>query len=324
MKALVQTTPGDLQGLQIKDITVPTPAEEQIRVKIHYCGLNPVDAKLLVAQEGQEPEDYVPGLDFAGVVDEVGPGVHRVRVGDRVAGHGAIGLATGLAEYTLADPQTVAIIPDQVSFSVAAALPCAGLTALQSLERMQVDNDDTVLIMAAGGAVGSFAVQLGALRGAQVIATASGSDQERVRKLGARHVVDHHQQNVFDEIIKITENRGVDAIVDSLPAPSASNGLKMLAFNGQIACIGGRPDLETLAAFSTAPSVHEIALGAAHASGDLKARTWLGTGLAQLLEMVRNGQLDPLVSSEVELAEAGAALQLVLDGKAHGKIVVKI
>lgn len=324
MKALVQTVPGSIDSLQVSDVPTPAPGPGQIRVKVHCCGLNPVDAKLLLDRTEMGGSAYVPGLDFAGVVDEVDPSVHGFAVGDRVSAHGAIGLATALGEYTVADAQTVAKIPDGVSFASAAALPCAGLTALQSIERIGVASGDTLLVMAGGGAVGGFAVQLASLRGARVIATASNADKDRVTALGARRVIDHHHSDIYEAVMGITGNRGVDGIIDSLPAPSATNGLKMLAFGGQIACIGDRPDLASIPPFSTAPSIHEIALGAAHASGDLKARRWLRDRLGFLMDLVLCGQLDVQITKEVPLNRAAAALKTVLGGGAHGKIVVQI
>lgn len=323
MRALVHDHPGATTDLHISTADIPNPGPGEVRIRVHAAGLNPVDGKLLGANNPAWAWPHIPGLDFAGTVDALGLGVTGLAVGQAVAGHGAINSEGSFAEYTLAKALTVAPIPTGVSFAQAAALPCAALTAYQSILRMHLHPGHTLLVRAAGGAVGGFAVQLAARTGACVIATASEHDHERVRLLGATHIVDHYLENVADRVRELTNSRGVDAVIDSLEG-TATESLQMLGFNGQLAYIGSKPDLDSLAQFTTAPTVHEIALGAAHTSRDLRALRWLSTGLVGLMNLVATGELDPMISRLVTLEEVPGALAEVLAGKAHGKVIAEI
>lgn len=325
MRALLLDRPGTPLELRLGDAPVPEPAADRIRVRVEACGLNPVDWKVAAGGPAHMAWPHIPGCDFAGVVDAVGRDVTDVQVGQRVAGHGDLAQNGALAEYVIADPITVAVVPDAVDAVAAAALPCAGGTAYQSIaDRMHVTAADVVFVTGGGGAVGGFAVQLAAAAGARVLATASARDHDRVRALGASDLIDHHTEDVHARVLELTGGRGVDAIVDVLPAPSATENLRLLAFGGAISCVGDRAALDALPEFGIAPSVHEIAFGAAHASGDVRARRRLGTIVEELLLRVAGGTLDPLVARVVPLADGAAALQSVRDGSARGKVVVTI
>lgn len=325
MRALVVERPGGPLDLRMSDHPIPRPGPGAVRVRVEACGLNPVDWKVAAGGPAEMPWPHVPGCDFVGIVDAVGPGVVSVAPGQRVAGHGAPAQDGALAEYVLADPLTVAEVPAGLDPVVAAALPCAAGTAYQSVvDKLRVTADDVVFVTAGGGAVGGHAVRIAAHLGARVVATASRRDHDRVLALGASEVIDHHAENVHARVLELTGGRGVDAVVDVLPAPSATRALRLLAFGGRIACVGDRAELDDFPAFTTAPSVHEIAFGAAHASGDERARRRLGSITAIVLEMAAEHRLDPVVATIVPLEQGAEALESVRRGTARGKVVVRI
>ncbi len=326
MRALTLTARGSLERLKLSDLPVPQPAPGELRVRVRAVGLNPVDAWLALG--GGEPEwvwPHVLGLDIAGVVDAVGPGVTDWRPGDRVCNHGDLRRRGGLAESVLIDAVTAARVPDGVDFVPAAALPCAGMTAYQAVvRRLHAQPGETILVTAAAGGVGGFAVQLAARAGARVIGTASAANHGHVRALGASEVIDYRVEDVAARVRELTQGRGVDGVVDTLGAESATENLKLLAHGGGVACVAGRADLTAVPPFTIAPSGHEIALGAAHAHGDLVARRHLSEDLTELLQLLGEGRLDPMVSRVLALEDAPAALGELAGRHVSGKLVVDL
>jgi NADPH:quinone reductase-like Zn-dependent oxidoreductase len=322
MHALVLDRPGTPDTLRRTDLPVPDPGPGQVRVKVEACGLNPVDHQLAAAGHPDWHWPHVLGLDVAGIVDATGPGVSGVRRGQRVAYHGDLRRAGGLAGCALADAAVLAEVPDRVDAVTAAALPCAGMAAYQAVvRRLRVGAGDTVLVTGGAGGVGGFAVQLAALAGARVLATASARNADHVRALGADEAIDYRTDDVAARVRALTGGRGVEAVVDTVGPDSATAHLGLLVHGGGLAAVAGRPDLTAVPPFTTAPSVHEIALGAAHSHGDLRARTDLSVMLTELLTLVADGRLDPMLNRTVPLEEVPAALTELSDRHVRGKLV---
>lgn len=327
MRALYLTAPGSIGNLQVGELPVPEPGPGEVRIKVEAAGLNPVDVSFIQSPSGHPDWQWphVPAQDSAGTVDAVGAGVEGFAVGDRVANHGAIGAEGSLAKYRIATAETLAHVPDEVSALAAAALPCAGLTAYQAIvRRMNVKAGQTVLVTAAAGGVGGFAVQLARLAGARVIGTASSVNHEFVRSLGASDVISYRSENVGDRVLKLTDGRGVDAVLDVVSSESATENLKLLVHAGSLAFASGRPDLETVPPFSTAPSIHELALGAAYDHGDSVARKYLASELEVLAGLVAEGKLNPMINRVATLEEAPEALAEVGARHVQGKIVIDL
>lgn len=322
MRALVLPRPGTPDTLRRADLPIPEPGPGQARVKVEACGLNPVDYQVAAGGHPDWTWPHVLGLDVAGTVDALGEGVTGVHPGQRVVFHGDLRRPGGFAEFTLADATTLATVPDTVDWAVAAALPCAGMAAFQAVvRRLHVTAGDTVLVTAGAGGVGGFAVQLAARTGARVITTASAHNADHVRKLGADEVVDHRTEDVAARVRELTDGRGVDAVVDTVSPESATANLSLLVHGGGLASVAGRPELTAVAPFTIAPSVHEIALGAAHSDGDERARADLSTMLGELLALVADGNLDPMLSRTLPLGEVPSALGQLSERHVRGKFV---
>ncbi|MDN4474676.1 zinc-binding dehydrogenase [Demequina sp. SYSU T00192] len=324
MKALLLDAPG-LDHLRIGEVPDPAPGPGDVLVEVEACGLNPVDA--WTAGSGHPAWDWphVPGLDVVGTVVALGADVDGFAPGDRIAVHSDLRRDGGLAALAAVPALACARVPDGLGAAEAAALPCAGLTALQAVERrLRVGPADTVLVTAAAGGVGGFAVQLAAAAGARVLATASSPRRDEVLALGAETVIDYRTEDVAGRVRELTGGRGVDAVVDTVSAASATANLGLLVHGGGIACVASRADLTAVPEFTVAPSVHEISLGAAHASGDDRAVRWLATGLADLLGRVAAGTLDPRVRETVALDEVPDALARLAGRHVAGKIVAVV
>jgi NADPH:quinone reductase len=325
MRALVLDRPGAPDTLRLSELPTPEPKPGQVRLRVLACGLNPSDYQR--AHYGMPDWEWpaVLGLDVVGLVDAVAADVEGVRLGERVVFHGNVGARGGFAQYTLADAATLARVPEGVDSIAAAAIPAAGMTAYQAvIGRLRVAEGDTVLVTAGAGGVGGFAVQLAAGAGARVIATESAQNADRARELGADVVLDFRSEDIVSRVRELTGGRGVDAVVDTVGPESATANLGLLVHGGGIAAIAGRPDLTALPPFGVAPSVHEIALGAAYLIGDERSVRQLPRMLEHLLELVDEGRLDPMVSRVLSLDEVPAALTELSERRLHGKLVASL
>ncbi|MGA4670624.1 zinc-binding dehydrogenase [Propionibacteriaceae bacterium Y1923] len=321
MRALSLTETLKATDMVVTDLPTPEPGPGEVRIKVAAVGLNPVDYKVA---GGKSPGDVL-GLDIAGTVDVLGEGVDGFALGDRVALHNDLGRPGGLAEFVVVAADVLARVPDGVTFVAAAALPCAGMTAYQSVNRrLHAGAGDTVLVTAAAGGVGGFAVQLAHLAGARVIGTASGANREVVLALGADEVIDYRTEDIPTRVRELTGGVGVNGAIDTISSDSATQNLSLLTFGGGLVAIQGRPDWDVVPPFTTAPSVHEISLGAAHQHGDARARAELRLMLEELLALVDAGRLDPRVVEVVPFEQAPRAYGVLADGHVAGKLVVEL
>jgi NADPH:quinone reductase len=325
MKALVLDQPGHPSHWRMDILSIPEPGSDELRIKVHACGLNPADYKIAKWGNPAWKYPFVMGLDVAGLVDAVGKNVNGWQVGDPVYYHGDFTRPGGFAEFTVIPSMAVARMPEGLTFVEAAAVPCAGFAAYQSIfHKLHLKAGETVLIQGASGGVGTFAVQLSALVGAKVIATTSQRNVEFVQALGADEIIDYKTENVRERVFELTGNRGVDAIIDTVSQATTTEGLEMIAFGGQIVCVDSLPDLSKVRPFAKALSIHEIALGVAHLSGDQKAQEELAIIGQELGSLLAAGQVKPIISEVISLGEVPQSLTKIAERHVRGKIVAQI
>lgn len=325
MKALVLDKPGSPETLKIAQMPKPEPGEDEVLIKVHAVGLNPADYQF--AKRGFRTWKYpfILGLDVAGTVEALGANVTDWNIGDAVYYHGDLSKPGAYAEWAVVAAHTIALLPPTLSFTEAAALPCAGFTAYQVLhQKLHVQADQTILIHGGAGGVGGFAVQLAVLAGLQIISTCSSSNFEWVRKLGAKEVLDYNTEDIASSVRELTKGRGVDAIVDTVSSASATTGLELLAFGGGIACVAGLPDFTHMKSFGKAVSVHDVALGGAYLSGDVKAQRDLAAIGRKFGTLVSKHQVNPMLQEVISLEEVPLGLMKLQERHVRGKIVAQI
>lgn len=330
MDALLLDQPHPVFGLRMGFMPLPEPAMGELRIRISAAALNPVDAKLATAGNGAWTYPHIPGVDGAGWVDALGPGVDSFTVGDRVSAHFPLTRPGTLAQFALVKAHAVSRVPQGIGLLQAASLPCAAWTAWQLLTRKLYlharPRGQTILIEAAAGGVGGFAVQMAKHLGAQVIATCSESNSDYVRSLGADHVIDYRKQDVAEAVAQLTGGRGVDAVLDSIGGASGQRDLGLLAYAGSMACLINLPDMSGLEVFRLAPSLHFITLGGAWLSDDHAAQVDLAAMGDEVLQLLVNGAIKALPISELPF-DAKAVTQALHDqggGRVRGKQVVEI
>jgi NADPH2:quinone reductase len=324
MRALVLSQPGPVASLTICEVQNPHPKQGQVRVSVKAVGLNPVDYKLAGRGNPLWKFPHILGLDVAGIIDEIGEGVVDWSIGDRVLYHGDLTQPGGFAEYAITTAHTIAKIPDSISFTDAAALPCAGLTAYQGIvRRLNICNDQIVWVQGGAGGVGGYGIQICKSKNAKVITTCSSQNKEYVTSLGADHVIDYQTENILDRIQEITNGRGVDAVQSAVDVHTANQGVKGLCFGGGISCIAGLPSLSE-ETFEKAISIHRIALGGAHTSNNFNAQTDLAYMANELIALVVNGHVDPMITEQIKLEDIPKGLEQLETRHFRGKIVAEI
>ena len=327
MKALVQDIYGTSDVLRLDDVDRPEPAAGQVLVRIAAASVNAADWHIMRGEPriarlmdrsvfGRSgPRERIRGRDFAGTVDAVGPGVTAWQIGDIVLGEGE---AT-LAQYAAVDQSCLARKPDALSFEDAAALPLAAVTADLCLRQGVVEAGQRVLVIGASGGVGTFAVQLAAVRGATVAAVCSTRNIDLVTSLGAAEVLDYTREDFtragrsYDVVLDLVGNRGLRDL------------RRVVAPRGRLVLSGGgNPGEGTyvgpvglMAKAGLFGRILGLRVHIPRAASDAER-------LTELAEMAARGEIRPVIDRVYPLADAVAAMRHLELEHARGKIVVTI
>ena len=297
----------------IHELPDPTPGEGQVRVRIEAASINPADVAMAAGMYKDFMEHRFPlilGSDLGGTVDQVGAGVEGLHVGDPVFGsHGKPTVGEGThAEYAIATPSTLARRPTAIDAEFGAAMSLAGASALQMVETIAPKPGDVVVLIGAGGGIGSFAVQLVEATGAIAVGVASAANQDYLRSLGASETIDYASQDVV-AAIRAAHPDGVAAILDMVGDKDGNVRLaELIRPGGHLLSMRGGADVEALAARNVA---------------GVNVRTEVTTDkLERLGAMVVAGSLRRPQIVTFPLADAGMALAHVAGGHTRGKLVV--
>ena len=322
MKAIVYRCYGPPEVLSLEEIEKPVPGPEQVLVKVQAASVNPLDWHYMrgspyfmrLSSGIGAPTDQRLGVDFAGTVAGVGENVTQFKPGDQVFG-GATG---AFGEYVLVRATgAIALKPASVTFEQAAAVPIAGISALQALrDEGRVTPGMKVLINGASGGVGTFAVQLAKSLGAEVTGVCSERNIELVRSLGADHVIDYRSQDYT------TSGQHYDVIIDNVGNHSPARNRQALVPDGKLVMVGGPsgnwvgPLRNPLLALLLSPFVDQQFI---LFLGQLKQQD-----LAYLAGLMASGQLTSVIDRRYPLAELPAAIGYSEEGRARGKILIDV
>ncbi|MFD4641806.1 NADP-dependent oxidoreductase [Lentzea sp. NPDC058436] len=298
MKAITYSEFGGPEVLGLTEVEEPHAGPGQVRLKVVAAAVNPLDHKI---RNGWMPPmtppfPITPGLEVAGIVDEVGEDVTGVAVGDAVLGWPVTG---GYAEYALSTD--FALKPADLEWDTAAALPTAVETSVRVLDLLEVGEGDTLLIHGAAGVVGAVGVQLAVARGATVIGTASPANHEYLRSLGAVPVA--YGEGLGDRV-RAAAPQGVTAVYDAAGQGDLPLSIDLVGSTGRIVTIAD-------------PSAAD--LGVTFSGGGAP----FGSRLAEYAQQVVDGKLTVRVTQSLPLADAAKAQELVETGHAAGKVVLR-
>lgn len=308
MQAMALTRYGGPEVLEATDLPEPKVGPDFVLVRTRAVGVNPVDHKIREgALDGFLPSHFplVPGFDVAGVVERVGPAVTGFAPGDEVIGYNRQDHLQGgtYAELTSVPERAVAARPTSVGWAEAGALPLVGLTAYQAIvERLELRKGETLLVHAASGGVGTMAVQIAALLGAQVVGTAGEGNQDRVRDLGATAVP---YGDGLVERVRALHPDGVDAVLDLVGGQALDDSPALLRDPGRICSI-----VDPQRVLDIGGSYHFCRPDAGQ--------------LATLAGWVDEGGLRVDVGRTLPLTDAAEAQRLLEQGAVTGKIVLTV
>ena len=322
MNAIVYRCYGSPDILEFGAIEKPTPADSEVLVKVKAASVNPLDWHYMrgtpyIMRLGTglgEPDEIRLGVDFAGTIEAVGKNVTQFKPGDDVFG----GKAGAFAEYlTVAEDRAVVLKPANLSFEQAASVPIAAITALQALrDKGQLKPGQKVLINGASGGVGTFAVQIAKSIGAEVTGICSDRNAEMVRSIGADHVIDYKQEDYT------TNGQQYDLIIDMIGNHSLSANKQVLTPRGIYVIVGGGkgnwlgPLMGPIKASIYSPFVEQefSLLIAKMRKDDLKT----------LADLIKNGEVTPVIDRRYSLSEVPAAIRYSEEGHARGKIIINL
>jgi NADPH:quinone reductase-like Zn-dependent oxidoreductase len=340
MRAIAIRAHGGPEVVSLEELPDPVAGPGQVRVAVKAAALNHLDIWVREGWQGLKLSfPHVLGSDAAGVLDEVGPGVHGWKAGDAVVVNPSLGcqrcerclsgeenlcrrfailgehVSGGQAEKLVVPARNVLARPANLSFEQAAAIPLTFMTAWHALvARARVRPGETVLVQAAGSGVGTAAVQIARLLGARVIATA-GSEAKlaRARELGADEVVNYEAQDLVQEVKRLTDRKGVDVVFEHVGKKTWEKSILAAGVGGRIVTVGATTGHDPLTdlrhVFYRQLSILGSTMGTA---GEL----------AEVLRFVEAGKLRPVIDRVLPLASAAEGQALLANRAQFGKIVL--
>jgi NADPH:quinone reductase len=311
--------------MRLEDMPTPNPGPGQVRIDVEACALNFPDVLLCQGKyQVKPPLPFTPGVEVSGIVSAIGEGVTRAAIGDRVLASPAFGHG-GLAEVTLAHEGGVHRLADTMSFDTASALHITYHTGHVALKRRaNLQPGETLLVHAGAGGVGSAAIQLGKAFGARVIATAGGPDKVEVcRRLGADHVIDYRAEDFVEPVKALTGGKGVDVIYDPVGGDTYDRSTKVIGWEGRILIIGFTSGRMAEAKTNHVLVKNYSVVGVHWGNYALTEPSINDTMHAELTAMHAAGDIDPLLSEVLPLADAPIALERLASRLSVGKIVIR-
>jgi NADPH:quinone reductase-like Zn-dependent oxidoreductase len=323
MKAVVYCDYG-VANLKFQDVEKPTPADDQLLVRVRAASVNPLDWHFVegtpfvmraLAGGLRKPKDTQLGVDFAGTVEAVGKNVTKFKPGDEVFG----GRTGAFADYVcVRESRAVALKPASITFEQAASVPIAAITALQALrDKGQIKAGQRVLINGASGGVGTFAVQIAKSMGAEVTGVCSTRNLDLVRSLGADHVIDYTKEDFTKT------DQPYDVIIDNVGNRSLSECRRALKPKGILVLVGGGganeqgiigPMAKPIKAMLLSPFVSQkVGMILAELNHD---------DLAFLADLMQSRKLKAVIDRTYKLSDVPEAIKYVEQGHARGKVVI--
>jgi NADPH:quinone reductase-like Zn-dependent oxidoreductase len=310
-------------ALVLKQQELPDPEPDEVLVANKAVALNPVDWKVLRSTTLGWKPGHIPGVDASGVVVSCGANV-KIPIGTRVAYHQNLQSNGSFATHTLVATKALLQLPDSVSFSSSAAVPCPGLTAWQALAKFPDSPERDVLVIGGGSATGTYLIQLALKRNYRVWTTASSRHHDALLKAGVAGVFDYRDASWHSKLSSALEGRALYAAIDNIGEASARALAPLIGYNGHLVCIAGRLNTPALPAFTTVISLHEVALGAIYQHGaDVNWEIFRASG-NELLSLIGSGDMRPPQIVKFQFDRLSDALAALKSGTQQGKLIAEL
>lgn len=321
MKAIVCNNFGPIKNIEYKDVNEPKIEDNGVIIEVQSVGVNFPDGLLVQGKYQLKPETpFIPGMEVAGEIIEIGSKTSKFKIGDRVA---ALTQLNGYAEKVVVKESSVFNIPVKMSFDHSCALLCAYGTSHYALkQRGKLQKDELLVVLGASGSTGIAAIQIGKIMGARVIAVSSSSEKQRIAKENGADISIGYD-NLKEELKTISNGKGVDVIFDPVGGDIFDTVARTMARNGRLLVIGFAsgtiPKLAVNLALVKEFSVVGVFWGA-FTRGDTEEYK---KNMIELFEWYQNDLLKPLTEESYPLSDAAMVLEKVLSRGAKGKIILK-
>ncbi|HEV2546482.1 MAG TPA: NADPH:quinone oxidoreductase family protein [Stellaceae bacterium] len=322
MRAVLCKELGGPEKLVIEDVPPPSIRPGTVRIAIHAAGVNFADTLLISGQyQDRPPLPFIPGMEVAGVVSELGAGVRHLKVGDRVlssVGRGAY------AEEVVVEADSAHPIPAAMDFVTAAAFPVAYSTSHGAFAwRGRLRAGESVLVLGASGGVGLTAVEIAKSMGATVIAAAGGAEKLAVAKrAGADHLIDYTREDLRERVKVLTDGRGVDVVYDPVGGDAFDQSLRCIAWEGRVIIIGFAAGRIPQIAANLVLVKNIDVIGFFWGSYRRYKPQLQAESFQELFRWYEAGKLKPHVSHRLPLEQVKDALELLKTRKSTGKVVL--
>ncbi|MHA1974409.1 MAG: NAD(P)-dependent alcohol dehydrogenase [Candidatus Hodarchaeales archaeon] len=321
MKAIVRTKYGSPDVLELREIDKPAPTDNQVLVSVQAAAVNPLDWHILRGEPFLvrlmgfgllNPKHHILGADMAGRVEAVGKDVIQFQMGDEVFGSGM----GGFAEYACLREDKLVLKPAAMTFEQVAAVPVAGITALQALrDHGRLQSGQQVLINGASGGVGTFAVQIAKALGAYVTGVCSRRNVEMVRSIGADHVIDYTTEDFWQS------GKEYDLIVDNAAFHSISKPLRVLKPTGIYVGVGGSSSTANILLSLIINPLISMIKGRKVVSFIANVNQ---ADLELMKQFLESGKVVPVIDRKYDLSETPEAIRYVEKGHARGKVIINV
>ena len=306
----------------LKQGSMPEPecGNSEVEITVKACGVNFSDLVVIAGNSQVRPElPFVPGIEVAGRIQQVGSDVEGFQVGDKVAAYVKYG---GYADRVVAPVTQVSHIPESVPVSVAAAFPVSYGSAMLALQQTGLSSGETILVGGAGGAVGSACVELAKLQGAKVIACVGDKAKEELaRKCGAHETVSSRSRNLQEEINQAAPE-GIDVIVDPVGGSFFDDALRTLNYNGRVTVVGfASGKVPTLRLHQLLVN-HRTIIGSSFGLTCARDPQGIAAIWPKLTDLLSQGLINPRVGRTLPFSDLPKALQMIQDRKVAGRIVL--
>lgn len=315
---------GPIEDLKIEEAALPQISEKQILIEVKACGVNFPDTLMVQGKYQFKPAfPFAPGGEVAGLVRQVGAGVHGFKEGDKVfalTGHG------GFAEFAAADAYKTFAIPQGMDFATAASTMYTYGTSYHALvDRAQIQAGETLLILGAASGVGLAALQIAKLLGARVIAAASSTEKLSVcAALGADFCINYENEDLKETLKQITDGNGVDIVYDAVGGHFAEPAIRSLAWRGRYLVVGFASGEIPKIPLNLALLKGAAIVGVFWGMFAQKETKRSAQNFAQILQWIQSGKLKQHIYKSYSLADSKQALLDMAQRKVIGKAIIEV
>jgi NADPH2:quinone reductase len=322
MRAVLCKEWGGPEKMAVEDVPSPPIKDGAVRIAVHAAGINFADLLLVSGQYQEKPQfPFTPGMEAAGVVTEVGPGVTTIKAGYRVMALTGTG---SYAEEIVVDASRVYPIPAKMDFAAAAGFPVVYGTSHGAFDwRAHLKAGEWLMVHGAAGGVGLTAVEIGKVMGAKVIACAGSAEKlEIARQYGADHLINYSREDIRERVKAITSGRGVDVVYDPVGGDAFDASLRCIAWGGRIIIIGFASGRIPQAPANILLVKNIDVIGFYWGSYQARKPELLRDSYAKLLGWFEQGKLKPHVSARIDLKDVEQAMNLLQERRSTGKVVL--